>query len=359
MNPFQYHRASDTADAVALAGRLGNAQFIAGGTSQVDLLKEGVQRPAALVDIFRIGLSEITELEDGGLSIGANVRNSVAADHPAIRARYTAVAEALHAGASQQIRNMASMAGNLLQRTRCPYLRDPAQACNKRDPGTGCAAVRGFNRLHAIFGQTDEGTSSPRTCIAVHPSDMAVAMAAHEAVIVIESSQGKRRIAFEDLHRLPADDPSRDTNLASDDLIVAIELPAFRGTSHYLKVRDRASYAYALVSCATVVEMDGDRIAKARIALGSVAHKPWRLFDAETMLQGERPSEDLFRRAAEAGLEGARTYAMNGYKAELARVLVARGLAETTGLAPLHGPAGTAFAASVGGIAGVAAEEAF
>ncbi len=275
---------------------------------------------------------------------------------PAIRARYTAVAEALHAGASQQIRNMASMAGNLLQRTRCPYLRDPAQACNKRDPGTGCAAVRGFNRLHAIFGQTDEGANSPRTCIAVHPSDMAVGMAAHEAVIVIESRAGKRRIAFEDLHRLPAHDPSRDTNLASDDLIVAIELPAFRGKSHYLKVRDRASYAYALVSCATVVEMDGDHIAKARIALGSVAHKPWRLFDAEAMLQGERPSEDLFRRAAEAGLEGARTYAMNGYKPELARVLVARGLAESTGLVPLQGPAGTAFAASVGGIAGLVGE---
>ena len=240
-------------DAVTLAGRLENAQFIAGGTSQVDLLKEGVQRPAVLVDIFRIGLSEVTELEGGGLSIGANVRNSTASDHPAIRERYTAIAEALHAGASQQIRNMASMAGNLLQRTRCPYLRDPAQQCNKRDPGTGCAAVAGFNRMHAIFGQTDEGSQSPRTCIAVHPSDMAVAMAAHDAVLVIQGQHGERRVAFEDLHRLPGDDPSRDTNLAPDDLIVAIELPAFHGSSHYLKVRDRASYAYALVSCATAI----------------------------------------------------------------------------------------------------------
>ena len=354
MNPFQYQHAIGVADAVALAGLLENAQFIAGGTSQVDLLKEGVQRPDVLVDIFRIGLNEIAELEGGGLRIGANVRNSTASDHPLVRERYTAIAEALHAGASQQIRNMASMAGNLLQRTRCPYLRDPAQRCNKRDPGTGCAAVAGFNRMHAIFGQTDEGSQSPRTCIAVHPSDMAVAAAAHDAVILLEGRNGERRIPFEDLHRLPGDDPSRDTNLASDDLIVAIELPAFHGKSHYLKVRDRASYAYALVSCATAVEMDGDRIASARIALGGVAHKPWRLPKAEAMLQGEKPSEDLFRRAAEVGLEGARTYTMNSYKPELARVLVSRALSETTGLSPLAGPAGTAFAASVGGIAGVA-----
>ncbi|WP_255602191.1 FAD binding domain-containing protein [Glacieibacterium megasporae] len=232
-------------------------------------------------------------------------------------------------------------------------MRDPAQPCNKRDPGSGCAAVRGFNRLHAIFGQTDEGPKSPFTCIAVHPSDMAVAMAALDAAIVIESGRGARRIAFDDLHRLPGNDPSRDTNLAPDDLIVAIELPAFHGRSHYLKVRDRASYAYGLVSSAITVEMDGDQIARARIALGGIAHKPWRLPAAEAMLAGERPSEDLFRRAAAAGLEGARTYPMNGYKPELARVLVARGLAETTGLEPLQGAAGTAFAASVGGIAGV------
>ncbi len=352
MTPFRYEHARDVADAIARVSRADNAQFIAGGTSQVDLLKEGVQRPAALVNIFRIGLDQITEKERG-LSIGANVRNAFASDHPLIRERYTAVAEALHAGASQQIRNMASMAGNLLQRTRCPYLRDPAQPCNKRDPGTGCAAVRGYNRMHAIFGQTDEGAQSPRTCIAVHPSDMAVAMAALEAVIVVESAKGERRIAFEDLLRLPGDDPSHDTNLAPDDLIVAIELPPFGGKSHYLKVRDRASYAYGLVSCALAVEMDGNRIVMARIALGSVAHKPWRLPAAEAILEGKPPSEALFRRAAAAGLEGARTYAMNGYKPELARVLVARGLAETVGLEPLQGPPGTALASSVGGIAGV------
>ncbi len=353
MKPFQYRRAADVNDAVTLAAGQEGLQFIAGGTSQVDLLKEGVQRPDMLVDIFRIGLDDIAEMAGGGLSIGANVRNSIASDHPAIRARYTAIAEALHAGASQQIRNMASMAGNLLQRTRCPYLRDPAQACNKRDPGSGCAAVAGFNRLHAIFGQTDEGPVSPRTCIAVHPSDMAVAMAAFEAVIVIRSAEGERRVAFEDLHRLPGDDPSRDSNLARDDLVVAIELPPFQGRSHYLKVRDRASYAYALVSCAAALEMDGDRIARARVALGSVAHKPWRLRAAESMLEGERPHLDLFRRAAAAALEGARTYPMNDYKPDLARVLVVRALAETSELEPLQGEAGTAFAASVGGIAGV------
>lgn len=353
MTPFQYKHAPDAAGAIALAALHDGAQFIAGGTSQVDLMKEGVQAPGTLIDLSRIGLDTIEPTAAGGLSIGANARNSVASDHAAIRRDYPAIAEALHAGASQQIRNMASMAGNLLQRTRCPYLRDPAQRCNKRSPGTGCAAVDGFNRMHAIFGQTDEGADSPRTCIAVHPSDLAVALAAHDAVIVIENGQGRREIGFDELHRLPGDDPRRDTNLARDDLIVAIELPAFKGSSHYLKVRDRASYAYALVSCAAALEMDGDRIATARIALGSVAHKPWRVRNAEVMLEGQLPSEELFRRAAAAALDGARTYAMNGYKPALGRALVERALSETAGLSPMQGQPGTASAASVGGVAGV------
>lgn len=353
MTPFTYRYAHDIADAIALVGNDANAQFIAGGTSQVDLMKEGVQRPTLLIDVSQLGLDAVEPIEGGGLRIGANVRNSVASDHPLIRRDYLAVAEALHAGASQQIRNMASMAGNLLQRTRCPYMRDAAQACNKRNPGSGCAAIQGFNRLHAIFGQTDEGADSPRTCIAVHPSDLAVALAAHDASIVVHGPEGERRVAFSALHRLPGDDPARDTDLRRDDLIVAIELPAFPGTSHYLKVRDRASYAYALVSCATVLEMDGERIATVRIALGSVAHKPWRLPDAEAMLAGQVASVDLFQRAAEVGLAGARTYPMNGYKPRLARALVVRALLETTGLSPMQGPAGTALSASVGGIAGV------
>lgn len=350
MTPFGYEHASDVGDAIARVSRTDNAQFIAGGTSQVDLLKEGVQRPTILVDILRIGLDEIVETANGGVSIGANVRNSAAAAHPLIASRYTALAEALHSGASQQIRNMATIAGNLLQRTRCPYLRDHAQPCNKREPGTGCAAVAGFNRMHAIFGQTDEGPTSSRTCIAVHPSDMAVAMAALDAVVVIESRSGRRRLPLDALLHLGGD-PSRDADLSTGDLIVAIELPAFDGRSHYVKVRDRASYAYALVSCAATVEMENGKIARARLALGSVASKPWRLPVLEAMLTAQRPTEALFRHAAEIGLRGARTYRMNGYKPSLARALVARTLCEVTGLASFQGRAGTAFAASVGGVA--------
>ncbi len=249
---------------------------------------------------------------------------------------------------------MASMAGNLLQRTRCPYLRDPHQPCNKRDPGTGCAAVHGYNRIHALFGQTDEGPTSPRTCIATHPSDLAVAMAAHEAVLVVHGPGGERRLAFEDLHRLPGDTPARDTNLAQGDLMVAIELPAFTGNSHYLKVRDRASYAYALVSCAVALQLDGrGRIATARLALGGVALKPWRARAAEELLAGQLPSRELFTAAAERALAGARSYPLNQYKVGLGRTLVQRALLETAGLEPLAGPAGTVFAASAGGIAGL------
>ncbi len=354
MIPFTYHIAPDVPTAVALVAQEAGAQFIAGGTSQVDLFKEDVQRPTRLVDVSRLPLAEIESLPGGGLRIGANVKNAAAAVHPLVQTGYPSISEALLAGASQQVRNMASMAGNLLQRTRCPYLRDPAQPCNKRDPGTGCAAVAGYNRLHALFGQTDEGPASPHTCIATHPSDMAVAMAAHEAVLVIEGPQGERRLAFEDLHRLPGTTPERDTNLAQGDLITAIELPAFAGNSHYLKVRDRASYAYALVSCAVAVELaDDGRITQARIALGSVALKPWRARAAEALLAGQLPGRELFAAAAERALAGARPYPMNQYKVGLGRTLVQRALLETTGLEPLQGPAGTAFASSVGGIAGV------
>lgn len=354
MNPFFYQQASDVSSAVALVARDAGAQFIAGGTSQVDLMKEDVQRPERLVDVSRLPLTELVPLPGGGLRIGANVKNAAAAVHPLIRPVYPAISEALLAGASQQVRNVASMAGNLLQRTRCPYLRDPNQPCNKRDPGTGCAAVAGYHRVHAIFGQSDEGPASPHTCIATHPSDLAVAMAAHEAVIVIEGADGPRRLDFENLHRLPGNTPETDTNLRRGDLIVALELPAFAGNSHYLKVRDRASYAYALVSCAVALELDGDgHIVQARIALGSVAPKPWRARAAEELLAGRRPSRDLFAEAAARALDGARAYPMNHYKLGLGRTLVERALLETAGLEPLPGPAGTVFASSVGGIAGL------
>ena len=352
MRPFAYERAADVASAITMVATTPGAQFFAGGTSQVDLMKEGVQRPTCVVDISRLPLAMVETRSDGGLRIGANVTNTLAAAHPLIRATYPAVSEALHSGASVQIRNVASMAGNLLQRTRCPYLRDPAQPCNKRDPGSGCAAVAGFNRMHAIFGQSDQGPAGAGTCIAVHPSDLAVALAAHDAVIGVEGEGGARKIAFEDLHRLPEDRPDVDTNLRPADLVVAIDLPPFRGRSHYLKVRDRASYAYALVSCAVALEMDGDRIALGRIALGSVAAKPWRARAAEELLAGERPGRKLFEEVAARALQDARTYAMNGYKPALGRALVVRALFQTSGLEPLPGAAGTAFAASVGGMAG-------
>lgn len=353
MKPFRYERALDVASAVATVSRDPNAQFIAGGTSQVDLMKEGVQRPERLVDISRLPLMMLETTQAGELHIGANVTNVFAAQHPLVVSTYTGISEALHAGASPQIRNIAKMAGNLLQRTRCPYMRDPAQACNKREPGSGCAAVSGFNRIHAIFGQVDHGDSSAETCIATHPSDLAVALAAHAARIVVEGRDGRREIPFEDFYRLTADRPDVDTSLQHGDLIVTIVLPAFRGRSHYLKVRDRASYAYALVSCAVALEMDGERIVAGRIALGSVAHKPWRVREAEQLLDNQIPSRQLVQDIAARFFDGCRTYAMNGYKPVLGRALIERALLEATGLELLQGPPGTAFASSVGGIAGL------
>ncbi|WP_128914090.1 molybdopterin cofactor-binding domain-containing protein [Granulicella sibirica] len=353
MRPFVYERATDVASAVAVVSGDPGAQFLAGGTSQVDLLKEHVQRPTKLVDISRLPLSGIVTAPGGGLRIGANVKNATASDHPLLSGTYPGVAEALHSGASQQIRNMASMAGNLLQRTRCPYLRDTAQACNKRDPGSGCAAVKGYNRIHAIFGQNDQGATSANTCIATHPSDLAVALAAHDAVIVLEGGDGRREIAFEDLYRLPYHRPELDSNLLQGDMIIRIDLPAFRGHSHYLKVRDRASYAYGLVTCAVALDMDRGRVVAGRIALGGVALKPWRAREAEKLLAGAEPNRQLFHEVAAKALEGSHTYAMNKYKPGLGRALVERALLEATGLERLQGKAGTVFAASVGGIAGV------
>lgn len=353
MVPFRYISAASLREALSMIADSPDAQFIAGGTSQVDLLKEGVQRPSLLIDISRIGLQDIQPTASGGLIIGANVSNADAAVHPVIQSSYTVVAEALLAGASQQIRNMASFAGNLLQRTRCSYLRDAAQPCNKREPGSGCGAVAGYQRIHAIFGQGSQIGSNGTTCIATHPSDLAVALVALDAIVHVEGGDGGRRIALESLLRLPGDKPERDTNLARDELIVGIELPAFTGVSHYLKVRDRASYAYALVSCGVAIERHGDRITRARIALGGVAHKPWRVPVAEAMLPGHLAARPLFQRVAERALVGSFTYPLNAYKPALARALIERALCEVSGLAPLQGRAGSAFASSVGGIAGM------
>jgi xanthine dehydrogenase YagS FAD-binding subunit len=344
MHPFQYQRAESIAQAVAAVAKNPDATFIAGGTSHVDLMKEGVHQPSVLVDLAALPLKQITAFE-GGLRVGAGVSNTAAAYHPTIQQQYTAVSEALLAGASVQIRNMASMAGNPLQRTRCPYFRDPTQACNKREPGSGCAAIGGYNHVHALFG------ASP-TCVATHPSDLAVALAALDARVQTSGPQGARTIAFPELHRLPGDTPHLDTVLTHGELITAIDLPAFTGRSHYLKVRERASYAYALVSCAVALEMDGPTIRRAGLALGGVAHKPWRLPAVEALLAGQKPSEKLFRTAAKAAFADAKPLEHNAYKIPMGRSLLERALLETSGLRPLQGPAGTAFAASVGGMAG-------
>ena len=345
MHPFKYQRAQKTDAATSLGARTPGLDFVAGGTTQIDLMKEDVLRPNVLLDLGPILSTEIIARE-GGLRIGAGVSNTAAARHPTVLARYPGLAEAILAGASPQIRNMATMGGNVLQKTRCPYYRDTAMPCNKREPGTGCAAIEGINAQHAIFG------ASP-ACIALYHGDMAVMLSALDAIVRTQVPAGARSIKMTDLHRLPGDAPHVDTVLQGGEIITFIDLPAFEGRSHYLKIRDRASYAYARVSCAVALDMDGQTIARARIALGSVAHKPWRAPQAEAMLQGQTPSEDLFRRAAAATFEDAKPLKHNAYKVPLGQNVMVRALMETSGLMPLQGQPGTVFAASAGTVAGV------
>ncbi len=345
MSPFKYQRAQKLDAATAQASRDPKLDFIAGGTTQIDLMKENVLQPETLLDLNAILSSDIVNRE-GGLRIGAGVSNTAAARHAEILARYPGLAEAILAGASGQIRNMASMGGNVLQKTRCPYYRDTAMPCNKREPGTGCGAIEGINANHAIFGASPE-------CIALYHGDMAVMLSALDAVVQTRLPSGARSIKMTDLHRLPGDKPWIDTNLQAGEIITFIDLPAFTGRSHYLKVRDRASYAYARVSCAVAMEMDGKSIKRARIALGSVAHKPWRASEAEAMLAGQTPSEELFRRAALATFADAKPLEYNAYKVPLGQNVMVRCLMETSGLMPLQGPSGTVFAASVGAVAGM------
>ncbi len=347
MHPFQYERAKNARDAVSTVSKNPTSTFIAGGTSHVDLMKEDVHRPTLVVDVSALPLKTIAVLGEG-IRIGANVSNTEAANFPAILSRYTVLSEAILAGASTQIRNMASTAGNPLQRTRCAYFRDTTQACNKRAPGTGCAALTGNNRVHAIFGAS-------QACIATHPSDMAVALSALDAIVQTTGPRGNRAIPFTEFHRLPGDTPQFDTVLQQGELITSIDLPAFSGRSHYLKVRERASYAYALVSCAVTMEMQGENMSRVRIALGSVAHKPWRAREAEAFLAGKKPGAELFREAARLAFAGAKPLEHNAYKIPLGRNTLVRALMETSGLLPLQGPAGTAFASSAGGVAGVIA----
>jgi xanthine dehydrogenase YagS FAD-binding subunit len=322
MTPFSYTRAEDVSDAVRLGAGDATA-FLGGGTNLVDLMRETVARPDRLVDVT--GLSNaIAETADGGLLIGAAVRNTALAEHQAVRTRYPVLSRAILAGASGQIRNMATVGGNLLQRTRCTYFYDTdGSRCNKRTPGTGCDAREGFNRIHAILGASD-------ACVATHPSDMCVALTMLEATVHIEGRDGARTLAFGDLHRLPGDRPDLDTVLAPGELITAITLPplGFAARSTYRKVRDRASYAFALISVAAAVEMDGDRIGDVRIAFGGVAHKPWRATKAEAVLRGASPTEATLRAAAAAEFADALPLRDNAFKPELATRTLAAVLAD-------------------------------
>jgi len=318
MTPFTYARADRIADAIKLGADPATA-YLGGGTNLVDLMRETIARPDRVVDVTSLS-AEIAETEDGGLSIGAAVRNTALAEHPAVRERYPVLARAILAGASPQIRNMATVGGNLLQRTRCTYFYDTdGSNCNKREPGSGCDAAGGFNRIHAILGASPE-------CVATHPSDMCVALTALDAIVHIDGVAGARTLPFVDLHRLPGDSPDRDTVLAPGELITAITVPPmpFATNSTYRKVRDRASYAFALVSVAAALRIDDGRIGDVRIALGGVAHKPWRALKAEAILRGAVPSEALFREAALAELADAHPLRDNRFKIELVkRTLVA------------------------------------
>jgi xanthine dehydrogenase YagS FAD-binding subunit len=329
MRPFRYVRASDPVAAARAVAANPGAKFLAGGTNILDLMKEDVERPNELVDLTRLKLAEIKAAGGGGVSIGALAKNTDTANHPLIRRDYPLLTQAIVAGASAQLRNMATNGGNLMQRTRCQYFYDTAMPCNKREPGTGCGALEGLNRIHAIFGWSDK-------CVATYPGDMANALYALDAVVRVKGAGGRERmIPIGEFHRLPGDTPERDTNLVHGELITAIELPKsnFAKNSYYLKVRDRASYAFALVAVAAALELEGGTIRQARVVLGGVAHKPWRSPEAEAALSGRPASEESFRRAAVAALKDAKPLAHNAYKVELGKRAVVRALMRASKLA--------------------------
>jgi xanthine dehydrogenase YagS FAD-binding subunit len=321
MNSFQYSRAQDVADAIRQSVADRSARFVAGGTNLVDLMKYEVERPARLIDISRLPLRTIEATPGGGLRVGALVPNSDLAWHPQVKERYPLLSSAILAGASAQLRNMASTGGNLLQRTRCLYFYDVATPCNKRKPGTGCAALGGINRTNAILGTSD-------ACIATHPSDMCVALAALDAIVHVVGPEGERTIAMADFHRLPSDTPERDTSLGANEIITAIALPErdFRTHYTYLKIRDRLSYAFALVAVAVALEIEGGIIREARLALGGVAHKPWRDPEAEAVLVGQSAERTTFAKAADIVLRDAKGFGHNDFKIDLARRTIIRAL---------------------------------
>jgi xanthine dehydrogenase YagS FAD-binding subunit len=325
MNLFSYERARDVSDALRLIGN-GGAKYLGGGTNLVDLMREALEKPAMLVDMT--GLSQsIDEQEDGGLFIGAAARNTAVAEHLAVRTRYPGLARAILAGASAQIRNMATVGGNLLQHTRCTYFYDDdGSRCNKRQPGQGCDAIEGFNRIHAILG------ASP-ACVATHPSDMCVALAALGAILHLKGSNGERTLPLTEFHQLPGDHPEVETYLQAGELITAVEIRpfSFSTRSTYRKVRDRASYAFALVSVAAAIEIDNGTVKDVRLALGGVAHKPWRAWTAEAALKGQPATEASFRAAAEVELAAAKPLRDNAFKIELAKRTITAVLNELTG----------------------------
>jgi xanthine dehydrogenase YagS FAD-binding subunit len=322
MKPFTYERLTDPSAAGAAVSRAG-AKFISGGTNLLDLMKLQIEQPTHLVDISRLPLRQVEDLPDGGIRIGAQATNSDVAADPRVRARYPALAEALLAGASGQLRNKASIGGNLLQRTRCPYFYDTAVACNKRTPGAGCAALRGFNRTHAILGASD-------ACIAAHPSDMAVAMSALEAQIdLLEADQSTRRVAIDDFYCLPGSTPHIETVLRPGEMITAVILPPPPpGRQRYRKVRDRASYEFALISVAVIIATDRETITTARVAFGGVAHKPWRSIEAEAALQGRLATLATYQTAADASMGSAVGRGHNDFKIQLAKRTLCRTLAD-------------------------------
>ncbi|TDE10568.1 FAD binding domain-containing protein [Dyadobacter psychrotolerans] len=326
MRPFKYTNAKNISSATKLLEGNVKAKFLAGGTNLLDLMKEDVEQPDELIDITRLDLAQIKIItagaNSGGISIGGLGRNTETANHPIIRQNYPLLTQAILAGASGQIRNMATNGGNLLQRTRCSYFYDVNMPCNKRQPGSGCGAMEGINRMHAIFGWSEK-------CVAVYPSDMSVALSALNAAVTVRNAGGQERsIAFSDFHRLPENKPEQDTNLNPGEIITAIEIPKnnFAAHSYYLKVRDRASYAFALVSVAAALELNSNKIVQARIALGGVAHKPWRALKAEKMLVGKEATEANFKMAADAEMADARPLEHNKFKVELGNRSIVRAL---------------------------------
>ncbi len=323
MRSFSYSRAATSQDALTLISSTPNAKFLGGGTNLVDLMRENIEQPDALIDVTRISSAGISELADGGISIGAEVKNTALANHPLIRQRYPLLSQAILFGASGQIRNMATVGGNIMQRTRCYYFYDESARCNKRNPNSGCDAIEGFNRIHAILGASDH-------CIATHPSDMCVALAALDASIRVDGPGGERTIPFNTFHQLPGDTPNVETMLKPNELIISVNFPPLACAKHsrYRKIRDRASYAFALVSVAAALEVKDGRVSNVRLALGGVAPKPWRAYEAEKVLLNSAANVDTFARAAEAELSQAHGFQHNSFKIELAKRTIVSMLSE-------------------------------